>query len=85
MFLLKKPTRFPLLFTWNDYYCSARAGCVIVTKPFILEQKYPLALSIILTLSLFLVENINNLLEVCMQILDRTAWTFLKVNKVRSE
>lgn len=77
MFLLKKPTHFPVLFTWDDYYSSLRVGCVIVTKPFILEWKYTLALSIMLTLSLFLVENINNLLEVCMQILE--------VNRVRSE
>lgn len=72
MFLLeKKNPHFPLLFTWDDYYCSARAGFVIVTKPFMLEQKYTLALFIILTHSLFSVVNINNLLEACMQILDR--------------
>lgn len=75
-FTIKTP-HFPLLFTWDDYYCSARAGCVIVTKPLMLEHKYILAFPIILTLSLFLltlslflVVNINNLLEVCMQILD---------------
>lgn len=69
-FFYKKTPHFPLLFTWDDYYCSARAGCVIVTKLFVLEQKYTLALFIILTHSLFLVVNINDLLEVCMQILD---------------
>lgn len=69
----KKTPHFSLLFTWDDYYCSARAGGVIVTKPFMLEQENTLALSIILTLSLFLVVNINNLLEVYMQILDRIA------------
>lgn len=28
--LIKKTPHFPLLFTWDGYYCSARAGCVII-------------------------------------------------------